>query len=147
MSGHLYIEQRSLKDANSLSWDLAHHVYGRPLRGKVVIVANEPAWLLASFSKQWYRVLRLVERERSSTLNASRILALTQKLASVTKVRFVAKAPTDDPLGDVFFATPEVLLDQPPACRTLYVTCRASRAQLEVMTRNMPRHSLVVLYT
>lgn len=147
MNGHLFVEKRPIKDTLSLSWDLAHHLYSRPLKGKVVIVADEPARLLAAFSKQWYRVLRQVERERSSTLHAQRILALTQKLANIKRVRFVAKTPAAEPQGDVFFVTPEALLNNPPICRTLYVTCPLSDAYQDILTSRMLDHGLVVLYS
>lgn len=146
MSGHIYIEQRAISAVQNLSWDLTHHLYSRPLKGKIVIVAKDPTTLFASFSKQWYRVLCQVERERSSTLDASRILALTQKLASVQRVRFVAKTPEQEPLGDVFFMTLDQVLRSPPECRALYATIPLSEEQQETITIQMVAHGLLVCY-
>lgn len=141
-----YTERRPIPKATSLSWDLAHHMYMRQLCGKIVVVAESPAILLSAVSKQWRKVIRQTQRERSSTLNAERIRELTQTIMDMQKLRFVANTLHAQAKGDVFFASPQELLLTPPGCRTLYVTCQVEDAMLAALTSNMPAHSLIVLY-
>lgn len=146
MSGHLYVEERPRDASRSLPWDIAHHLYARPVRGKVFVVAENPVSLMAAVSKQWYRLVRQVQRERSSTLDAKRILALTQKTVSMQRVRFTAKDPCEEPSAQVFFATAESLAGNPPRCATLYVTHAVEASAGELLTDRMLRHGLVVRY-
>lgn len=141
-----YTERRIIPKSTSLSWDLAHHMYMRQLCGKIVVVAESPAILLSAVSKQWHKVIRQTQRERSSTLNAERIRELTQTIMDMQKLRFVANTLHIQAKGDVFFASPEELLPAPPGCRTLYVTCQLEESILFALTSNMPAHSLIVLY-
>jgi len=46
----------------------------------------------------------------------------------------------------VFFATLDQVLDKPPGCETLYITTSLTDTEYTHLTRNMPRHSLVVVY-
>lgn len=145
MSG-LYIERRQLSGAASLSWDMAHHLYARALQGEVVVTCESPSTLRASVRKQWVKLLRRVQRERSSTLDAARIQELTNELNYLQQLHFIADAPGECPTVEVYFATLEALHEVPPNCQTLYVTQPVGSETLEILTQNMPRHALVVLY-
>lgn len=127
--------------------DLARHLYTRMNCGKVVIVADNPQLLLSTLRKQWLKLCRKVQRERASTLNATRVYELNQTVIRMQTLRFSTKWPQEDyPLADVCIATIEQLLSWPPEqdCRTLYVTCNVANEQLYVVTAGMARGGLVV---
>lgn len=70
----LYVELRDTTSATS--WDIARHLFARQLNGNVAVVADNPVALLSAVKKQWARLERQVQRERASTLDATRIWAL-----------------------------------------------------------------------
>jgi hypothetical protein len=142
----LYIEQRSLNGKTLLSWDLAHHIYARGSQGKVAIVTDKPIELLAATKKQWFKLMRQVQRERSSTLNAVRIGELTRQIAWMQNLTFSAKSPDDILEAEVTFASADDFVRVSPVCSTVYVTYRFEREKLHMLTSWMPTHGLVVLY-
>jgi len=141
---HGLIREEHSFGANPGSKDLARHLYTRMACGKVVIVAANPASLLASLRKQWLKLARKVSRERASTLNAVHIYELNEAVTRMLTLRFTTKWPQDDYPADVYIVTMEQLLRWAPECRTLYVTCDVGREQLYLATAWMPRSSLIV---
>lgn len=141
-----YIEYRELSDLTSLSWDIAHHMYTRYTHGSIIVVTDRPLAFLSSVSKQWYKVVRQVQRERSSTLQASRIRELSYKGVSMEQLRMTAKLPKNQTKNDVFFVTPQDLLRNPPKCQTLYIATELANDDFARLTTGMPYHSLIVRY-
>ena len=141
----LYIEKRAM-NGRALSWDLAHHMYIRAVQGKVAVVTDKPVELLAATRKQWLKLVRQVQRERSSTLNAIRIAEFTHQIAYMQNLHFTAKPPTDLLEADVTFAIANDFVKIPPVCRTLYVTYPFATEKLHLLTSWMPRNSVVVIY-
>lgn len=142
----LYIEKRTLNGKTLLSWDLAHHIYARGIQGKIATVTDKPTETLASTRKQWLKLLRQVQRERSSTLNAVRIAELTRQIAWMQGLRFSAKPPEDLLEADVTFATVDDFLVFAPDCYTMYVTYDFPKEKLYLITAWMPKGELVVIY-
>ncbi|HEX7963960.1 MAG TPA: hypothetical protein VF466_05230 [Candidatus Saccharimonadales bacterium] len=141
----LYREQRFAGSA-PVSRDLAKHLYTRMMCGKVAVVTDKPASMLAAVRKQWMQIERQLRRERSSTLDATRILELTYEIPRMQSMVFTAKAPIDEPQADVLFATADDFLKWPPQCRTMYVTCAVELEVLYQITAWMAVHGLVVMY-
>lgn len=141
----LLTEQYSL-EGKILSRQLAMHIAAHGLQGKVAVVASMPVILLASTRKQWLRLTRLTERERSSTLNPVRKEQLEMDLAWMRQLKFSAKAPRDVLEADVTFATAEDFVRTPPDCRIVYVTYSFEREKLHILTSWVPRNGVVVLY-
>jgi hypothetical protein len=142
----LYIEQRSLNGKTLLSWDLAHHIYARGMQGKVAVATDKPIALLAATKKQWYKLMRQVQRERSSTLNAVRIGELTRQIAWMQSLTFSAKAPDDIVEADITFAPVDDFVRIPPVCSTMYVTYPFAREKLHMLASWMPSNGVVVEY-
>lgn len=142
----LYIEQRSLNGKTLLSWDLAHHMYARGMQGKVAIVTDKPAELLSATRKQWYKIMRQVQRERSSTLDVIRISELSRQVAWMQNLTFSAKAADDVLDADITFALADDLLRISPMCSTLYATYPFAREKLHMLTSWMPKNGVVVEY-
>lgn len=142
--GSLYIEERHLA-GGAISREVAYHLYARQLRGKVVVVTDTPVPTLAAVRKQWVKLTRQVQRERASTLNPIHLREIGRQLARMQSMRFVAASQLEAPEADVFFVEPAKLLEVPPACHTLYVTCEIDRKTLDDITSHLPYGALVVL--
>lgn len=137
----LAVEYRS--PSGSLSWDLAQRLSGG---GKAVIVAQNPAALLASTRKQWMKLMRRAQRDRSATLNAVTVADLTQRITWMQAAKF-STSPLDDLLeADFTFASAENLVRFPPVCRIVYVTYRFEKEKLHMLTSWMPKGGRVVIY-
>lgn len=142
----LYIERRSVNGKTLLSWDLAHHMYMRGTQGKVAVVCESPVELLAATKKQWLKLMRQVQRERSSTLNAIRIAEFSRQIAWMQELKFSAKPPEDILEADITFATADDFVRIPPTCPTVYVTYKFEREKLHMLTSWMPKNGVVVEY-
>ena len=141
----LFIEQRP-QSGGGISGDLAKHLYGRLLRGKIVVVCDHPQPFMSAVRKQWLKVYRQVQREQASTLDATKVLELSHLLVRMQGMRFSAKSPIEELDSDVSFAITQQLLAWAPACHTMYVTCEITKEQLHMVTAWMPRNGVVVLY-
>lgn len=144
---NLYTEQRSINENNLLSRDLAHHLYLRSVRDKVIVATDKPMELLAATRKQWLKLMRQAMRQRASTLNAVRAVELTNQIAYMQNLSFSAKRPEDYLEADVTFATAADLLGAMPICRTAYITCEIEKEKLHLLTAWMHEDGVVVIYT
>jgi hypothetical protein len=142
----LYTEQREINGKNLLSWDLAHHLYLRSSRDKVIVATDKPVELLSATRKQWFRLMRQAMRQRSSTLNAVRAAELTNQIAYMQNLRFSAKQPKDYLDADVTFATADDLIKVAPICRTTYITYDIGKVKQHMLTSWMPDGGVVVIY-
>jgi hypothetical protein len=140
----LHIEYRTHK--RSLSQDLATQLRKTGERGKVAIVAYTPMGLLAATRKQWVKITRNLQRERSSTVDATKIISLTRQIATMQSSRFSAKPPTDFLEADVTFARAEDFVKIPPICSTIYITYKFEKEKLYMLTSWMPEGGTVVVY-
>lgn len=130
----------------SLSRDLAEQICDRSMQGKVAIVTDRPIVLLSATRKQWLKLMRRAQRDRSRTLNTLKIVQLTQQIAWMQSLRFTATAPDDLLEADITFATAEDFVRIPPVCRTVYVTYEFEKEKLHMLTSWMPKGGLVIIY-
>lgn len=130
----------------SLAKDLAEEILERGLYGKIAVVTDKPVILLSATRKQWLKLIRNMQRERSSTLDATKIAKLTQQIAWMQSCRFSTKLPDDLLEAHVTFATTDDFSRVPPMCQTVYVTYEFEREKLHMLTSWMPKSSLVVIY-
>lgn len=142
---HGLIREEGSFGANPSTKDLARHLFTRMSCGKVVIVTDRPQTLMSPLRKQWLKLMRRVQRERSSTLHAARIAELSNTIARMQSLKFAIGYPPDDYPSDVCLATVEQLLQWAPECRTMYVTCYISVEQLHLITAWMPKGGLVIV--
>lgn len=142
----LYTEQREINGKNLLSWDLAHHLYLRAARDKIIVATDKPVELLSATRRQWFRLMRQAMRQRSSTLNTLRSIELTNQIVYMQSLRFSAKHPEDYLDADVTFATAEDLIRATPICRTAYITYEIEKEKQHMLTSWMPTGGVVVIY-
>lgn len=143
---HGLLIERCALEGGSLSRQLAVHIAAHVQQGKIAVVTNKPAALLSSTRKQWLRLIRLTERERSSTLNAARKEQLEMQLERMRQLKFTTKAPEDMLEADITFATADDFVHTPPDCRIVYIAYDFEREKLHMLTSWMPRNGIVVMY-
>lgn len=141
----LITEEYSL-EGKSLSQQLASHIAAHGSQGKIAVVTDKPATLLASTRKRWLRLIRLTKNERSSTLNPARKEQFEIHLEWMCQLRFTAKTPEGMLEADVTFATADDFVRSPPDCRIVYITYAFEREKLHMLTSWMPRNGVVVIY-
>lgn len=124
---------------------LALHLYTRVPCGQAVIVADRPLILLSQLRKEWLRLIRKIHTQRASTLDATRILELTNSITYMRNLHFTVDYPPDDFPAHVYIATVNQLLRWAPECRTLYITNEIATEQIHMITAWMPRGGLVVI--
>lgn len=143
----LYIEHRPANGKNLLSWDLAHHIFLRSSRNKVIVATDTPIELLSATRRQWLKLMRQVLRERSSTLDCVRGAELSRQVAYMQNLRFSAAKLGDFIEADVTFAKPDELIRTTPICSTAYIASGVEREKIHMLTSWMPRGGVVVIYT
>jgi hypothetical protein len=142
---NLIVEKRTINN-RSLSWSLAQDLRLRVSQGKIAIVTDNPAGLLASTRKQWIKLIQQIQRKRSATLGASRIARLVAQIVWMQNTTFTAKMPSDLLEADVTFATAEDFVRVPPACSNIFITYSFEREKLHMLTAWMPRNAVVLIY-
>ena len=143
----LYVERRETNGKNLLSWDLAHHLYLRSERDKIVVATDKPVELLSATRKQWFKLMRHAMRQQASTLNAPRLIELAEQISYMQNVHFSTKLSGGFLDADITFATIDNLISSTPICRTAYITYGVSREKQHMLTSWMPPGGIMVIYT
>lgn len=141
-----YVEKRKLPNGVSLSQDLVQHILARGAHGAVVVATNNPHELISTTGKQWRALIRLVERERASTLNRARIAELNNQIQWMEGLNFTIKFTEELPDSSVTFVKTEKLLASPPLCSTLYILAPLNAESFYLITSWLPQRSVVVEY-
>lgn len=104
----------------SAAGDIARHLQVRQSLGPAIIITKRPAILLSAVRKQWMKLQRSLQTEHSRTLDATLRRALTQEIAAMQQLRFIAKNPLEAQ-ADIFFVDIDIAtrISLPP-CATLY---------------------------
>lgn len=145
MDNPRYIERRSTRNS-SLSKDVAQHLYTRQLPGIAMVIVENPHIFMSSLRKQWFAILRTVQKERASTLTSERIRELNRQSMYMQRVPMTATAPDPDFQFGVFLVSPAQLGKIPPALHTIYISVPLDDAALRAIYEQIPPYSLVVLY-
>lgn len=132
--------------SGNLSVELARELRELSLQGKAAVVTDKPAALLSSTKKQWAKLTRRAQRDRSSTLNAITVAELTQQIAGMQALIFSAKQPNDLLEADITFATAEDFVRFPPICPIVFVTYKFDKEKLYMLTSWLPKGGKVIIY-
>ncbi|HZM63500.1 MAG TPA: hypothetical protein VFB59_00015 [Candidatus Saccharimonadales bacterium] len=146
----LYFEQRAVSgpgNTEGIAADMMRHLYTRQYLGKTLVVCEQPVALLSTARKQWLKLSRSLQRQRSSTINADKILKYTHGIAHMQRLRFAPKPPLEHPNTDVFFLIPEQLQPFPAQCISLYLTCPLDEKLAKQILDSLPADALIVDYT
>jgi len=143
---HGLLTERYSLEGKTLSRQLAVHIVAHGPQGRMAVVTNMPTALMAATRKQWLRLIRLTENERSSTLNPARKEQLEMHLLWMRQLRFTVRVPEETLEADITFATADDFVRTPPDCRIVYVTYEFEREKLHMLTSWIPRNGVVVIY-
>ncbi len=147
MVTNCYFELRKYsRGGANLTADVMRHLHTRQHLGKAVIVCDQPAGFISSARKHWLKLSRSLQKERSSTLNADKILKYTHAVTHMQRMHFTAKSPLERPEADIYFLSPDDLEVMPLNCWTVYILCPAPSETADAALRQLPGDSLVVDY-
>jgi hypothetical protein len=145
----IYIEQRIANTSGEVSADLVRHLYARFSVGLVAIVTDNPNAFRPVLLKRWRKIVYQVQRARSSTLDAARILELTKNLSIMQHLPFTVQpalgAADDADLG-VHFLTLDQALEAPQFYTTMYIVSNADRLTISRLGGAVRSDGLLVVY-
>ncbi len=142
-----YFELRkSGRNENSITADAMRHLHTRQHLGKAVVITDDPIPVLSAARKQWLKISRSLQKQRSSTLNADKILKYTHAVTRMQRMHFTAKSPLERPEADIYFLSPDNITVFPLDCWTVYLlSCTQMEEVLETL-HQLPEESLTVDY-
>lgn len=140
------LRKQSAKGTDSVAADIMRHVHTRQHLGKVAVITEQPAALLAAARKQWLKLSRTIQKQRSSTLNADKILKYTHTITHMQHMRFTAKTALQDPEADVYFLDKETCSTMPLHCYSIYFTTAIDDGSVRSMLEQLPSESLMIDY-
>lgn len=141
------LEYRTITGNNSLSRDLARHVYGRMQAGKIVVIAASPPAMLSSFRKQWIALYKKLETHRAQTLHALSSKIINLQMEAMESFTCTTQAPHQQPAADLYIMSPEQVQDLLPSITTLYITCDVTLGAIESIACNIPADGVIVRYS
>jgi len=148
MMNALYFELRkpAARGTDSLIADAMRHLNTRQHLGKALVICDQPAITLSVARKQWLKLSRSLQKRRSSTLNADKILKYTHAITRMQRMYFTIKTPSERPNGEVFFLTRDTF-DMPPVnCWSVYLMDRLDpKTALNLISR-LPEGALIIDY-
>lgn len=143
----VFVERRTLGKNIALTWDIAHHLYVRAEGGIVVIVAENPAVLLAALRKQWLKVVHKLHKEYAATLDPWRRDSLRRTIQYMETLRFTTDT-SDYSIKRVYFVAPEEIQELlGRKCHTLYLTCEVALHVREKLFECLIHFGVVVDYS
>ncbi|MGD8374196.1 MAG: hypothetical protein PVI21_05085 [Candidatus Woesebacteria bacterium] len=137
----------SLKISNKLLCkEIANHLKFRQHLGKAIVVCETPSTLLGTTRKQWLKLARSVQNERSATINAERLLRLTNAITHMHKMQFIAKTPMQSQNAHVYFIDPKDLEEAilPVNTYSFYITCPINKELLNHCIEQLPSNAMIV---
>jgi hypothetical protein len=140
------LRKQSAKGTDSIAADIMRHLHTRQHLGKVVILSDQPVALLAASRKQWLKLSRMIQKQRSSTLNADKILKYTHTITHMQHMRFTSKTALQDPEADVYFLAKDGCQTMPLHCYSIYVTCELDNEVARNMIDQLPSEALMIDY-
>lgn len=143
-----FIELRRVatKGSDSIAADIMRHMHTRQHLGNTAVVCDQPVAMLSAARKQWLKLSRSLQKQRSGTLNADKILKYTHTITRMQHMGFSAKTPLENPEASVYFLRPDQLEVMPVYCWTTYLTAALPLKTARQLLIQLPPESLVVDY-
>jgi len=140
------LRTQSARGTDSVTADMMRHLHTRQHLGKTLVVDAEPGIVLSAARKQWLRIARSIQTQRSSTLNADKILKYTHTITRMHQMEFTLKTPAERPSDDVFFLRPDDLALAPAQCFNVYINAALPKVVAERLVTQLPAGALVTDY-
>lgn len=145
-TSYLEIRQQSARGTDSIAADVMRHLHARQHLGKTVVVCSQPLDLIGPMRKQWLKLSRALQKQRSGTVNADKILKYTHNITHMQHMHFTVKSPLDQPDADIYFLKPGDINILPVHCWTIYLLSPVKLQRAEGMLLQLPSNSLIVTY-
>lgn len=144
----VYFELRkpAARGTDSLIADAMRHLNTRQHLGKALVICEQPAVTLSVARKQWLKLSRALQKRRSSTINADKILKYTHAITRMQRMYFTIKTPEERPKGEVFFLTPDNLEAPPDNCWSVYITSQLTPEAAQSIIKHLPEGALIIDY-
>lgn len=145
---HCYFELRTHRASgiDNIAADIMRHLHARQHLGKVIIVCDQPFALLTAGRLQWVKLIRMIQRQRSNTLNTDKILKYTYTATHMQRMRFTHKSPLENPDADVYFLDSRLCEVLPTQCYTLYIHTLPGGDAITPIIKQLPIEALIVDY-
>jgi hypothetical protein len=140
------LRKQSARGTDSMAADMMRHMHARQHLGKVVVICEQPAAMLAAARKQWLKLARTIQKHRASTLNADKILKYTHTITNMQHLSFTTKTPLDRPEADIYFLTKDNCQLVPVHCYSLYFTSPLPAETAFEMVSQLPVEALFIDY-
>lgn len=140
------LRKQSARGTDSIAADIMRHLHARQHLGKAVVLCDQPAAMLAASRKQWLKLTRTIQRQRSSTLNADKILKYTHAITRMQHMRFSTKPPLDELEAEVYFLSVAAQPALPSHCYSLYLTNSLPEQVVPALLEQLPAEALVIDY-
>lgn len=149
MASECFIELRkaAARGSDSTIADMMRHLHTRQHLGKAVIIHEQAHDLVSPARKQWLKLARNLQRQRSSTLNADKILKYTHGITRMQRMQFSSKMPLERPGSDVYFLEPRELSMMPMECWSVYALCPIDSRLATDALQQLPEQALVIDYS
>ncbi len=142
--GLWHVDVRAMASSEDTSYDLLLHLPRRLQVGRALVLCDQPAIILSVIKKRWMKLVRDLEKQRSSTLDKRKRAVFDRELSRLegciltSKERLAAKA-------DALFLSPGTRLTD--TYHTLYLLTSMTAADLQLYTERLERGGLLVAYT
>lgn len=143
---YFQLREKKINQSTLLASDMMRHLHSRQYLGKALVICDSPFSLLRVARKQWLKLARTVQRQRSSTLNADKILRFTYAITHMQHMQFTAKSPFKQPDAHVFFCSTAELPQLPLNCFTIYLIDSIDHNLLSKIIAQAPESALFVDY-
>jgi hypothetical protein len=140
-----FIDVRQLRSTEQISLDLTRHLPRRAAVGPVLVIAERPTVLLSVIKKRWSTLIREVQRQYSSTLQATKKEGLRRELERLNGYSF-AVISKRLPTTDILFAR-STDLQPKDQFATIYLTMPLPYEQLMPLTERLRPQGFLVTYT
>lgn len=143
---YFQLREKKTNQSTLLASDMMRHLHSRQYLGKALVICDSPFSLLRVARKQWLKLARTIQRQRSSTLNADKILRFTYAITHMQHMQFTAKSPFKQPEAHVFFCSAQDIPQLPLNCFTIYLIDSVDPDLLTKVIAQAPEAALFVDY-
>ncbi len=140
------LRKQSARGTDSLAADVMRHLHTRQHIGKAVVICEQPVAALAAARKQWLKLSRAIQKQRSSTLNADKILKYTHTITHMQHMHFTSKTPLEQPEADVYFLDQTNCSTMPVHCYSVYFSVSVPFEAARSMIEQLPAEALIIDY-
>jgi hypothetical protein len=137
---------REVSGMRSFSQLVARDIYEAGMQRKIIVACDSTPFVSNHIRRQWNVLIRKVQKERSSTLNAKLILELTQRLAWMQRLYFVKRDKASDHESNILFMDLRSALSGRLDCNSLYILNGLNSRQRQQIENNISEEVLVTVY-